>query len=509
MMFARNAWFLIRFAAQDLFERSCRTTTYVNTATVLFLFSVAWMTIALTWGLEAVEMDVRSRNPLNRCLFVGNGIARDVVTPESTARLEAGLRAALARPTALLGCCPFRDVSYVFSEANVDYGPTLVGRTVGPTDPILESVLADAHGKRLGPADRGFFVSPRLLATLGLPSNPPPPKLTIGGARGRLSVPVLGLTKRDLPLGHDFLLSEGYYVELLHADPNRTLRNIETGPIPPAWAEASRDDKLPARVLALLEKWRLRPRPAVRPHGDARHWALVSTALGKAVSESEWKIRLESLHDEMTAHGFPAAPGFANVASTETAPPPAAVPLEYQRVGVYVERLEDVPPAADVLDATFPNNFNRDVVDQIEQIGREMRSRLWVAGALLALTLVVMTWNMTVIEVLRADRKVKSVGMLKAIGMSKRRLEAISLIEATMIWLLGAAGGLLVGYVAGKQLAYRLHAEEPLSAHLGFASNWALLAGIAAATWGVSVLAGLLAGMSSRGAPPCESLRAD
>ena len=150
---------------------------------------------------------------------------------------------------------------------------------------------------------------------------------------------------------------------------------------------------------------------------------------------------------------------------------------------------------------------NDDVIQQMEGISRAAGVAVLVLTVVVAILGGLALWNIKVIQELRAFQKVAEIGMLKAIGMSNGLLRQVYLAEATLIWLLGLGGGVVLGIGAGLLIAWHL-GEDAEDRFTAFSCPWYLLLGVVGLGGLVCWLSTLWGTRSARRASPIETLSA-
>jgi hypothetical protein len=344
------------------------------------------------------------------------------------------------------------------------------------------------------------IVSETLLKALKIPAETSPATLRVRSVvSGRpVSVPVVGVCREDLPLGHYFVMNDAYERKLRSEDPDAPARTIRTGPIPDTWPER---DKFPPELRrALMDFELLAPRRETIKGKTV--WVLTSSEQ-KPPLRSQWRILLEGLRDSMTAGGFPSDPGFVRVDAPSEGGE-AKPRVGGSMGGIYVRDLKDLRPAAEVA-RKFGFRPNDDIIRQIEGIERSFQNIVVLLTVLAVIVFGLSFWNMTVIQELRSQQKITEIGMLKAMGMDDRLLRQIFLTEGAIVWVLGALLGVVPGLGRGLRTA-RMMRGDPNDPALAFVCPWSLLVSVIAVAGVACLVSTLLATRAARRASPIETL---
>ena len=489
--------FLFGFAWQDLFERNARRTTRVLLVTVAVLSGFTLAVYGLALGYEHVRLRRLERDPLARCLWATVRTFGDKVQPR---QLDA-LRGRLGESS----CHPFREAEMDwFVRAGGDglaRSTSLTGRTLAPGDPLLQSLPLRSGRGFERPDEAGVIVTESMLRVLDQPANVVSLRLRSRASGEPVDVPLLGVTQGPLPMGHFFLLTEDYHRRLLTEDPNPAVAAVRTGPVPESWPTP---DRLPQTIKDALETYKILPPRIERRADGGKVWLLESSE--EAQPRSVWLALVNNIHELMLEadRTLKPAPQFVRIVI------PTVIrgqpPMGYDGVGIYVRDLPELKPAAEVAQEAGLL-VNRDVIEQIEAIGRVSQR------AVLLLTVVVLVlgalsfWNIKVIQELRSLQKVSEIGMLKAIGMSNGLLRQVYLAEASLVWGIGTVGGAVLGLAAGLAASCTLaeHADERWAA---FYCPWYVWLGVAALAGAACWLSTLSATRRARRASPIETLSA-
>jgi hypothetical protein len=191
----------------------------------------------------------------------------------------------------------------------------------------------------------------------------------------------------------------------------------------------------PESVRDLLDDWRVRV--SVDRVKGQEVWKLLSES---AVDEETWRDRLEQIADQV-APTYGAAPGFAVVEASlggRRAPPSRG---DYTRAAVLVPRLADLRLAADGVTA-LRLRVDESALPQIEQIEATAALARLIFSLLVSLFGIAATVGLALSLYLRGRQKAAQVGMLLALGTSRRGLLFLNLVESAVLWFLGTTLGL-------------------------------------------------------------------
>ncbi|MCC7419778.1 MAG: ABC transporter permease [Planctomycetaceae bacterium] len=542
MSFLRWLGFVFSFACSNVWNRPALRTTLANLATVLGIVAISVMAIGLTLGNEAVEQIELDLDPLNRSLWSGSVVKDLGITEHSVADLHQTLLRRFRegnqtkwhlRILAALGfnpgsrpgedptaaCFPFSETEFVWIHQDGRSVRRSTGRTILPDDPMLQSRELRS-GKRdfLPDGTDGIVAAAGLLQSLGYDPDNPPASIDLEPPRGggRRPVALLGVTKEPPPLDHLFVMSDGFERRLRFEEPNPSLAEIRTPPLPDGWPAT---DQLPESLLSLMSELQLlapqeekfSPSEGVK----ARRWLLSHNGLGQNPSLSQWKLLLDRIatHLENRVGGENDRERLDRVLkdfcrpvfnSTESVP----VRERYDFVGVYVKEYRHLPIVEEEIQKLgwpMPDpDYLRRYLSIVDQTEKTLKT-LVLIGFLTALVAAVNLW---VIQFLWNEQKSAETGMLKAMGMGHGTLSTLAVAEGAVLWLCATTPGLVCGVVFGRLVShYNRHAAGPQASELGFFWSIPLCLAIAAVSGLMCVLSSYVAGGKARRQSPCESLR--
>lgn len=140
-----------------------------------------------------------------------------------------------------------------------------------------------------------------------------------------------------------------------------------------------------------------------------------------------------------------------------------------------VKRVTDAYPTVQVQDNS---EYKASLMKQLDQM-------LYFIYALLALTIIIALFGITNTLALSVFERTREIGLLRAVGMSRRQTRTVIRLEAIIISLLGALQGIIVGVLFAWALVLSLKSE-------GF-THFALPWGQFLAILIVAIIAGLIA----------------
>ncbi|MFO7998863.1 MAG: FtsX-like permease family protein [Bacteroidales bacterium] len=150
-----------------------------------------------------------------------------------------------------------------------------------------------------------------------------------------------------------------------------------------------------------------------------------------------------------------------------------------------------------------------DQLDEIRRVFIVLQAALGVIGAIALLVAGLGITNTMVMSILERTRE---IGIMKAIGGSERQIQVIFFVEASVIGLIGAFAGILLGWAITRiaNLVVNTHflppGEEPVS--LFYYPPWLILGAIAFSLL-VSLMAGLYPAFRASRIDPVKALRHD
>ena len=132
---------------------------------------------------------------------------------------------------------------------------------------------------------------------------------------------------------------------------------------------------------------------------------------------------------------------------------------------VFLRYEEGADPAAtrakidDVLAASFPDTQTRDREEVKEQQAGQINQLLYLIYALLALSVIVAVFGIVNTLALSIFERTRELGLLRAVGMSRRQVKRIVRMEAVITSLIGALLGLVLGVVFALAISRPLEEE--------------------------------------------------
>ena len=140
-----------------------------------------------------------------------------------------------------------------------------------------------------------------------------------------------------------------------------------------------------------------------------------------------------------------------------------------------------------------------------------MRIERWSAYLLLCLIILVATFNMVGSLTMGVMEKRRDIGVLKAMGMTPRRITRVFMVEGLLIGAAGTVLGICIGLgVLALQIRYQIFPLDPtvyIIPAIPVEIHWADFLAIALASSGLSFLAAYFPARRAAGLLPTEALR--
>lgn len=483
--------FVLEYAWRDLTDPGSARTTRVTVVTLLAAVAATVGGFGYTQAVDALARRELKADPFSRTVWTGSQFA-DRLTPE----VLAGLRAAVPPGTRVR---PFHNVAVMFEHRSGHVLSPTVGRTIGldPADPddLFNSRPARAGRVLAGPADAGVVATAALLRSLGHDPAEVAAGLTLGGyylQDGRQSerqpVPVVGVVD-DLPTFHQFVLTPEYVRDLgtSFGDP-KGYPSVYTTPVPDEWREFSTRGLPPRAVEAAATKADARDslleeRPvdrfevrAVRRRGRPV-WQLILPQGRNGLSAGRWREVVGGLDAELRAARPSAGRVGLDTDGMPTVRPPE--PPAYDMCAVVAPDLDAIETVTEVIPKVpaggDPLPVNPEPAEKVRRVKRQTRLMVGAVAVVELFLVLIAGWNLFAVQAMRADRQTAEVGMLKAMGMSRRAVLAVYLTEAAVLLVPAAAAGAVLGAGAVvAAVAYEYRDLGPLWAELTAEPGWAV-----------------------------------
>jgi hypothetical protein len=491
--------FTIWFAARDLFRPIFNHVTCSVAFTIACLAALAILMLGLFNGYEAV---FRYRTSV--ALTVGNPRLSDLrFTDDKLTALRARLSKELG-PEVFITCEPYLLVEgevFMLSPSRRQESNPIQGRTVTDAGDTLLQTLELSSGVGFNAArEAGLIVSPKLLEELQHPGG----DLTslrvrqLGTAGGEpFEVPIVGVSRHDLPGGAGFLICESYYQTLLEVRSNQPLMRVQANPLP---------EKFDPELL---------PEPARKYLNRQGVVAELVMNQGRTVCEFRkqdswdpvvWKDFLATLSNHLSAYSsYGKGPFFTNVvpldmpAQTRTALGP------YHYVNIYIR---DPQQLERTLAIAKPFPPARDLEDRLRILGSLAALGRYLMAIMLFAVLVVGAVALGTMHGLRAAQKQTEIGLLKSMGIPSASLRMIFVWEGFSLWLIGFVVAACVAIPLGTVLGgYALASDAAERSHV---FPWITpLVATGVATLVVSVTSAWIATRAARRRSPIESFAAN
>ena len=184
----------------------------------------------------------------------------------------------------------------------------------------------------------------------------------------------------------------------------------------------------------------------------------------------------------------------------------------YNGIDVRLADFRDAEAARDrLLPLPVPGCTVSTWYDLHESLYTVMRIERWSAYLLLSLIVIVATFNMLGSLTMTVIEKRRDIAVLKAMGMTTRRIVRIFMMEGMLIGLAGTAAGILLGgLVLWLQVHYHLFPLDPtiyIIPAIPVEVRWTDFAAIGLASLGCSFLAAYSPARRAATTPPADALR--
>ena len=140
--------------------------------------------------------------------------------------------------------------------------------------------------------------------------------------------------------------------------------------------------------------------------------------------------------------------------------------------------------------------------DMLESLGEIMKWLKFTVAAFGGISLIVGGVGIFTIMTVAVNERTSEIGVLRAIGASRRRIRDVFLLESIYLAILGAAMGLAIGFLA-IELSLAIYPDMPI------AIAWEYILYAVVISLFIGLIAGYLPAKSAAQMDPIEALRAD
>ena len=439
-------------------------TTGLNVFTLATLIIAALVIGGLVIGTTALIREYIESNPLALVVEINGGIGAAVktISEEDEETIRNFTRSELSNNSTretdsarvVYNISGWNDYDLWFWKKDGSQDTDFTqGRTVDLKDPVLSKL--EITSRPVG-ADKLFtheeapeiVVTSLLLKQLGYEK---PPRTLNVNYRGKAAPLKLRAVAKWIPSG-DFLITERFYRRFRDKQwvwsPKH--RHAYIGPVSESQSNAIfrkavnyfRDQNVEAAIVerAGSAKW---IRARLKNNSD---WA-----------QNYWK---ETFFPTISL--YLDSPGWyekLNVDFDDPLPPEeeawSTINIGYTRASVYVNQLSDVPLVVESLKVKgfgVDDRIAQEVtfLQQVSSFGRRLFGWVISAVAIMAAVNIGLSFAQTI------QQKQAQIGILRAYGARRAFIFSIYLSEATMLWLLAGAIGLLLAYPAGEGIGNHL-----------------------------------------------------
>lgn len=474
--------FPLWFARHDLLDRRAWRSSFVIVMSILFITTIITAGAGLIWGHQHAQFE-HMRTHGGFYVAAGSPNVADEITHDLLARLRENLKASVAQAHARTAPFHRDEQEWVLEgrakqdslDTDGDSKPgtlRIEGRTVANDDPLLNSLLDSQWLQAATDFDEnrgdGILITPNFLKRIDYASNDVPSHVRIQSVEGEELVPVLGVSRYPLPGDFDYLVPESYYKTFLGIQNPQRYKSILTGVIDGECCTEEFLDQFVRKFDKELKSWHVSADiQAEKTDSNEPCWRLDVgiNAPGEDLSGNIWrKIVAERLPDLIRQMGgkldIEAFSRWDPWGSSKSASP---VPTAYDQFVVYVDRPEHMKSVAyqiATLERGGENSqvsgslyVNEELIKQAERIASKTRDAELLLLIVGVVVVVVACANMFTILWMRAQQQIAEIGMLKTMGLDRRRLRRLYVVEGAVLWFLSVIPGFLIGLAVGHAIA--------------------------------------------------------
>jgi len=448
---------LFAYSIRDLFDRRTYITATAIVLTVALVTGLSFFALAIPEAANRAQTDRLKQNPLALTLWAWphGGSVGQPISDQSYKIVADRLKAELGGR--LVTSAPFHEIRFQWVRHTAEYSVPFRGRDwSGSSDP-LANYLGDAErycsgGPFADSASPGVIVTRRMVNELGYSEIPAAgTSLTLQSldSGAPISVPLVGVLKDPLPLGHSFVLTSSFCQQLQATEPDYPCRTIRSGPVPKEWHDD--DGQMSKGVAEYLLAEEVSNVPVRRTSGELV-WSLTSTR-AEPHRISAWRRKLRGINETISRELRHASLDFEKAEFPEKEyTPPSASQIGYQYMGMSVRDLNDLEAISPILDR-LEIHANEGIIPQMKAYRDAADAAVRTLEHLSAIVALMAAVSLLAMSLLRILPKKSDIGMLRAVGMSNFTLILLYGFESLILGIAGIALGVVLSF-AVKELGF-------------------------------------------------------
>lgn len=447
----RIRW-LISYSWNDLFERSVRRGTLSVLCIVFSVVALVTLAFGLVYGIRDASIVYFNNRPQLRSIPFGHVYIGDEFSTKRIEEISENLSQRGVSIEKVVGHRINGAIRFVDRD-DPGYSTKLppMGRTIADDSPLWSEIERLILGQ-------GIIITGAFRKRFCNPHGPFPESFSCRNNDNELvSIPVAGRihTMDEQIL---FLIPEGFELELSEMLNPRPLPSVVVGPLPDFMHRHDYIRSIQDEFRSQMISRKLVPRIESVPlseNSSERGWKLESRA-GMMFARSEWNAILNSVNDWVTSIDGNRYPGIENIHPSSVQPTDDMHDRIIDDVIIYVKTIDDLKPALNVLESdpylsTF--QIGKDNAVKIDEMNSQFRLMFFVVFGLSIIVTGVSAYNIYTTLVLRSERLIQPIGMLKTMGMESNTFTQIYMTEGLLIWLLSSIPALVLSAIIGPWVA--------------------------------------------------------
>ena len=255
-----------------------------------------------------------------------------------------------------------------------------------------------------------------------------------------------------------FLVPESFESGLSELVNPRPLPSVVVGPLPDFMHRDDYIRRIQDEFRSQMIKMKLVPRiesVALSENSSDRGWMLECRA-GEMFARSEWNAILSGVNDWVASIDGTRHPDIENIHRSSVQSMNDMQDRMFDDVIIYVKKIDHLKPALIALESD-PDlskfDIGKDNAVKINEMHSQFRLMFLVISGISVIVTGVAAYNIYTTLVLRSERLIQPIGMLKTMGMEKETFTLIFMMEGLLIWLLSSVPALVLSVIIGPWIA--------------------------------------------------------